>query len=211
MKTDSVRQRWHSLGMIQCLLVAVVAMVTLSSSFRINHRDPRRITIHRGLFRRAQRPSSLTIQHAKRRRSTSTGDVEDVISAMPSNRSTGMTITPFSTESGELPDNKVVFPEVEQFGIDERAIRNSPVGKVVFGILERLFPVFQEPNWFDVYDPPITAKENLELPYFDGYDFANSSWTIYIRLKMGAWNWLDRLGLVPSPTQVCTYTYLDIY
>ena len=31
----------------------------------------------------------------------------------------------------------------------------------------------QEPNWFDVYDPPLTSEENLELPYFDGFDFVN--------------------------------------
>lgn len=51
-------------------------------------------------------------------------------------------------------------------------------------------------------DPPISTKDSLELPYFDGYDFANSSWTIYIRHRYGAWNWLDRLGLVPQATQV---------
>ena len=63
-----------------------------------------------------------------------------------------------------------------------------------------LFPVFKEPNWFDIYDPPMSAEENMELPYFDGYDFVNSSWTFYIRHRYGAWNWLDRLGLVPQPT-----------
>lgn len=50
-------------------------------------------------------------------------------------------------------------------------------------------------------DPPLNSKENLELPYFDGYDFANSSWTIYVRHKFGAWNWLDRMGFVPQATQ----------
>lgn len=47
----------------------------------------------------------------------------------------------------------------------------------------------------------MTQEENLELPYFDGYDFANSSWTIYVRHRYGAWNWLDRAGLVPQATQ----------
>jgi hypothetical protein len=28
-----------------------------------------------------------------------------------------------------------------------------------------------------------------------------SSWTIFIRHRFGAWNWLDRAGLVPIPTQ----------
>lgn len=65
----------------------------------------------------------------------------------------------------------------------------------------RLFPVFSEPNWFDLYDPPLSPDENLALPYFDGYDFVNSSWTIYVRHRYGVWNWLDRLGLVPQATQ----------
>lgn len=31
--------------------------------------------------------------------------------------------------------DKVVFPELEQAGIDEKALRKSPFGKVLFGIL----------------------------------------------------------------------------
>ena len=104
-----------------------------------------------------------------------------------------------------------------------QALRASPLGKILFSVLDRLFPVFkvrrlarrqplaphpphlsrtapprhttprhatprhttphhatphhttprQEPNWFDVYDPPLTSEENLELPYFDGFDFVN--------------------------------------
>ena len=46
----------------------------------------------------------------------------------------------------------------------------------------------------------MSAEANMELPYFDGYDFVNSSWTFYIRHRYGAWNWLDRMGLVPQAT-----------
>lgn len=53
---------------------------------------------------------------------------------------------------------------------------------------------------YDLYDPPVSAEENLELPYFDGYDFVNSTWTFYIRHRFGVWNWLDRFGLVPMTT-----------
>lgn len=88
----------------------------------------------------------------------------------------------------------------ESSGIDEQALRASPFGKILFGVLDQLFPVFKEPNWFDVYDPPLSIQENLDLPYFDGYDFANSTWTVYIRHRYGVWNWLDRLGLVPQAT-----------
>jgi hypothetical protein len=97
--------------------------------------------------------------------------------------------------------DKVLFPEMEQAGIDEKALRKSPFGKVLFGALDVFFPVFKEPNWFDVYDPPLKAQENLDLPFFDGYDFVNSSWTIYVRHRYGIWNWLDRIGLVPQATQ----------
>jgi hypothetical protein len=74
-----------------------------------------------------------------------------------------------------------MFPELEQTGIDEKKLRESPIGKVFFGVLDLLFPVFSEPNWFDIYDPPLSKEKNMELPYFDGYDFVNSTWTVYIR------------------------------
>ena len=61
-------------------------------------------------------------------------------------------------------EGTVLFPELEQTGIDEKKLRESPFGKILFGVLDILFPVFSEPNWFDVYDPPLTKEENLELP-----------------------------------------------
>lgn len=79
-------------------------------------------------------------------------------------------------------------------------MRATPIGKLLFGILDKVFPVFREPNWFDVYDPPLSSEQNLELPYFDGFDFVNSSWTVYIRHRYGVWNWLDRIGVVPPVT-----------
>lgn len=100
--------------------------------------------------------------------------------------------------SPDKDDDKIVFGES---GIDEKSLRKSPFGKVFFKVLDFFFPIFAEPNWFDVYDPPLTKSENMELPYFDGYDFVNSSWTIYVRHRYGAWNWLDRLGFVPQATQ----------
>jgi hypothetical protein len=48
---------------------------------------------------------------------------------------------------GKDSSNTVLFPEIEQAGIDEKALRNSIFGKVLFGALEALFPVFKEPNW----------------------------------------------------------------
>ena len=110
-----------------------------------------------------------------------------------------MAFLPKGTSSNDSAEtDQLMFPELEQTGIDEKALRASPLGGVLFGILEVLFPVFKEPNWFDVYDPPLSGKENMDLPYFDGYDFVNSTWTIYVRHRYGAYNWLDRLGLVPQ-------------
>ena len=60
---------------------------------------------------------------------------------------------------------------------------------------------------FDIYDPPLKKQENLDLPYFDGYDFVNSSWTIYVRHKFGAWNWLDRMGYCYYC--ICPYSYMS--
>ena len=31
----------------------------------------------------------------------------------------------------------IIFPELEQSGIDERALRKSPFGRVLFGVLDR--------------------------------------------------------------------------
>lgn len=106
----------------------------------------------------------------------------------------------FSVPIGQNSSATVLFPELEQAGIDEKALRSSLIGKVLFKVLDSLFPVFREPNWYDMYDPPLTAEENLNLPYFDGYDFVNSSWTFHIRNRFGVWNWLDRMGFVPLTT-----------
>lgn len=101
---------------------------------------------------------------------------------------------------GKEGSDQIMFPELQQLGLDEKALRKSLFGKFFFPALEFLFPIFTEPNWFDVYDPPLSPQANMELPYFDGYDFVNSSWTIYVRHRFGVWNWLDRLGLVPQTT-----------
>ncbi len=93
--------------------------------------------------------------------------------------------------------DKISFPELDESGFNETALRSSLFGKVLFGVLDNVFPILKEPNWYDIYDPPLTKEENMELPYFDGNDFINSTWTVYIRHRYGVWNWLDRMGLVP--------------
>lgn len=93
--------------------------------------------------------------------------------------------------------DKISFPELDESGFNETALRSSLFGKLLFGVLDNVFPILKEPNWYDIYDPPLTKEENMELPYFDGNDFINSTWTVYIRHRYGVWNWLDRMGLVP--------------
>lgn len=52
----------------------------------------------------------------------------------------------------ERKDNdKLTFPELSQAGIDEKALRESVIGKIIFGVIDVIFPVFKEPNWFDIY------------------------------------------------------------
>ena len=41
----------------------------------------------------------------------------------------------------------LLFPEIEQLGIDEQALRKSPFGKVLFAALDIFFPILKEPNW----------------------------------------------------------------
>ena len=141
----------------------------------------------------------------KRPARTTTGEIEDLLNAIVDDSfkkdGLGSNKNEIQVPIGQNETNTVLFPDLEQVGIDEKKIRESPFGKVLFGVLDALFPVFKEPNWFDVYDPPLSEAENLELPYFDGYDFVNSTWTIYIRHRYGAWNWLDRAGLVPQAVQ----------
>jgi len=104
---------------------------------------------------------------------SSSGEVEDLISAIVASEKSTDISTNVSVPFGQEDTDTILFPEMEQMGIDERKIRASPFGKVVFGLLDTLFPVFKEPNWFDIYDPPLNSEENMELPYFDGYDFVN--------------------------------------
>ena len=143
--------------------------------------------------------TSMNLHMAKNSRAKSTL-VEDVLSDNDDFQNKSRSLAQIGNLQNPESDN-IQFPEWENSGIDEKALRKSLFGKVLFGILDTLFPVFKEPNWFDVYDPPLSPEANLELPYFDGYDFVNSSWTMYIRHRYGAWNWLDRMGLVPQATQ----------
>ena len=85
--------------------------------------------------------------------------VEDVITSFP------IESLNFSAVENKNSD-KLVFPDLEESGLDEKALRNSPIGKILFGVIDVLFPVFKEPNWFDVYDPPLTAAENLGKSFF---------------------------------------------
>ena len=75
-------------------------------------------------------------------------EVENLILGLPS-PIRNMTIVP-EEDRGDDQD-KSYFPEIGQAGIDEKALRASPFGKVLFSVLEELFPVFKEPNWFDCW------------------------------------------------------------
>jgi hypothetical protein len=43
--------------------------------------------------------------------------------------------------------DQMQFPQLDQAGAEEKALRASPFGKALFGVLDKLFPVFKEPNW----------------------------------------------------------------
>lgn len=145
------------------------------------------------------RPSSLSAKSKVSRppKWQSSGEVEEVIESL---EKISYTRVNMSVNFGRNDTNQLLFPEIEQLGFDEQALRSSIIGKFLFPIIDSLFPILAEPNWYDVYDPPLSPEENMNLPYFDGYDIANSTWTIYVRHRYGAWNWLDRLGLVPQAT-----------
>lgn len=57
-------------------------------------------------------------------------DVEEIIQSIIEKKNTS-----YSTIGRVTGSDKVVFPELEQAGIDEKALRKSPFGKVLFGIL----------------------------------------------------------------------------
>ena len=73
-----------------------------------------------------------------------TGSVEDLIEQTAASRRGNI-----SVPLGREDTTDLIFPEFEQIGIDEKKIRASPFGKILFGVLDKLFPVFKEPNWFD--------------------------------------------------------------
>ena len=45
-----------------------------------------------------------------------------------------------AVESKSINGTEVLFPELAQAGIDEKALRSSPFGKILFGILDLIFP-----------------------------------------------------------------------
>ena len=89
--------------------------------------------------------SMAVTKRSKRPSSVSTGDVEDVITSyewLDQN---------YSAVENPRDNDKLNFPEASQSSIDEKALRKTPFGKILFGVIDVLFPVFKEPNWFDVY------------------------------------------------------------
>lgn len=81
----------------------------------------------------------------KKPTSVSTGDVEDVITSFE------WLDQNFSAVENPRDTDKLNFPEASQSSLDEKAIRKTPFGKILFGVIDVMFPVFKEPNWFDVY------------------------------------------------------------
>ena len=95
-----------------------------------------------------QSASSLFMTAPKRSKkssSISTGDVEDVITSFE------WLDKNFSAVENPRDNDKLNFPEVSQSSMDEKALRKTPFGKILFGVIDVFFPVFKEPNWFDVY------------------------------------------------------------
>ena len=101
-------------------------------------------------------PPTRTNQIKNRKRAittTSNGEVEDIITSYKFlNQSYSAIETP--------PSDKLTFPETSQSALDEKALRNSPLGKIIFSVIDVLFPVFREPNWFDIYGKLIAMNEN---------------------------------------------------
>ena len=176
--------------------IGLMVLLVLSCSWGFKLR-PRHDTTQINIYRRSFQRGPYSVLHAKKKRRgpRSSGEIEEIM-GKDSFAFGNYSRVPSRPEGEE--ESTVLFPELEQTGIDEKKLRESPFGKVLFGVLDILFPVFSEPNWFDVYDPPLTKEENLELPYFDGYDFVNSTWTIYIRHRYGPFNWLNRMGFIPQ-------------
>jgi hypothetical protein len=166
------------------------------------------ISAHADKFRgrRDGRSSSALYMAKKKKSKVAPSEVQDLMSIInergpDTNVYGNFSRKPMRAEGED--EGQVMFPELEQTGIDEKKLRESPFGKVLFGVLDVVFPVFKEPNWFDLYDPPLSKQANMDLPYFDGYDFVNSTWTIYIRHRFGVFNWLDRMGFIPQTVMRC--------
>lgn len=67
--------------------------------------------------------------------------VEEVVASLP------IADLPKGAAKIVSEEDKLLFPELMAAGIDEKALRASPLGKVLFAVLDKLFPVFKEPNW----------------------------------------------------------------
>lgn len=75
---------------------------------------------------------SLPVLFARKNRATN--DVEEFIARSGTNITAIMPSVPDTTI--DSPD-KIIFPEMEQVGIDEKKLRQSPFGKILFGVLEK--------------------------------------------------------------------------
>lgn len=82
---------------------------------------------------------------AKRKPQQERNDVEELITGFPS----PIRNLTLPVEDGDK--DTLTFPELEASGIDEKALRKTPFGKLLFSVLDNVFPIFKEPNWFDVY------------------------------------------------------------
>lgn len=90
--------------------------------------------------------SNVLLMVKKRRPQQSSGEVEELLSSLPSPIK-NMTI-PKGSEDGKL----FIPEQMGQSGmIDEKTLRGTVFGKLLFPILERFFPIFREPNWYDLY------------------------------------------------------------
>ena len=134
--------------MIQFLIFLLISDNIIIKSFIFHTTSSKNNRISSILYSiQSPTPPTRTNQIKNRKRTittTSNGEVEDIITSYKFlNQNYSAIETPAS--------DKLTFPETSQSALDEKALRNSPLGKVIFSVIDVLFPVFREPNWFDIY------------------------------------------------------------
>jgi hypothetical protein len=123
---DATKNRKQSFGRMKYLFLTFIFALIICEAFSFL-----KFSFFPFIQKTDDNRNVITSIFAKRMRPKSSGNVEDIITKLPPLNQT--------LSSPKNSDAKIVFPDIEQNELfDEKALRKSPVGKVIFSVLDRI-------------------------------------------------------------------------